>query len=54
MMTEQQIEESVARKVDALDRRYLNGALTEDEYQQAIRNLDAWAEEQYRASKRGN
>jgi Mg/Co/Ni transporter MgtE len=49
-MTEEQIEAAIARKTDALDRRYLTTSLTEEEYKAALKEIDAWAEAQYRAA----
>ena len=42
-MTEQQIERMVEMRIDALDRTYLNSAMTEADYKAAIREIDQWA-----------
>jgi hypothetical protein len=42
-MTEDQIERQVERMTDALDRRYLPGSMTADEYNAECRRIDAWA-----------
>jgi hypothetical protein len=42
-MTEDQIERQVERMTDALDRRYLPGSMTADEYAAECRRIDAWA-----------
>jgi hypothetical protein len=48
-MTEEQIEHNVERRVDALDKHYLSSAMTEAEYTQAMRAIDAWARAHYHA-----
>lgn len=48
-MDEYQIEVSVERKMDALDRRYMSGAMDETEYKKAVKDLDSWACSQYDA-----
>ena len=48
-MDEYQIEVSVERKMDALDRRYMSGAMNETEYKKAVKDLDNWAYSQYDA-----
>jgi hypothetical protein len=47
--TEDQIEREVERRMDALDRRLMRGALTQAAYDEAIRALDAWSRAQGRA-----
>ena len=49
-MTEEQIELAVERQTDALDRQYMAGRLTDDAYKALLRDLDAWAEGQYRVA----
>jgi hypothetical protein len=48
-MTEVQIERSVERQIDSLDKRYLSTGMTEAEYTQAMRGIDAWARAHYHA-----
>lgn len=43
-MTEEQIERCVERMVDRLDRRYIEGEMTHDEYLEAMRHLSLWAD----------
>jgi hypothetical protein len=47
-MTEEQIERYAERKTDTLDRRLLSGALSQTEYNVAIRALNADCEDMYR------
>lgn len=42
-MTYDQIEDEAERRMDRLDRRYLNSAMGEDEYREEVRAIDAWA-----------
>ena len=46
-MTPEQIERRVERTMDHLDRVFLNGDITQKNYDLAVADLDAWAEEQY-------
>ena len=41
-MTETQIEAIAERRMDDLDRQYLGGQLTDHQYREAVRALDAW------------
>ena len=41
-MTETQIEAIAERRMDNLDRQYLAGELTDQEYRAAVRALDEW------------
>lgn len=45
-MTERQIEIAVEKKTDRLDRQYMSGEITTDEYHEGIKAIDAWAEQQ--------
>jgi hypothetical protein len=47
-MTEDQIERQVERMIDHIDRRFLNGWMTQEEYDIAIWEVDRWAEARYR------
>ena len=40
---ESRVEAHVERKIDSLDRRYLDGQLTRAEYEAAMRDIDLWA-----------
>jgi len=46
-MTEDQIERLVERYVDAIDLRYMAGKLSDAEYRDAMRAIEAWASRQY-------
>lgn len=48
-MDEYQIEVRVERKMDALDKRYMSGAMNETEYKKAVKDLEVWACSQYDA-----
>jgi len=50
-MTEDQIERIVERAMDKLDLQYTKGMLTNEEYEVEIRELDNWANDQYRQSR---
>jgi len=47
-MTEDWIERRVERMMDHLDRVYLNGGMTQDDYDKAVRDLDEWSKHEYR------
>lgn len=44
-MTEEQIERHVEAAMDALDRRFLKGAMRQEEYDAEVRRIDRWAKE---------
>ena len=44
---EYRIEVAVERKTDRLDRRYMNGELSDSQYHEEIRAIDEWAESEY-------
>ena len=46
-MTEDQIERIVQRKMDQIDRRFLTTTMTQDQYDNLVRQLHAWANKQY-------
>lgn len=46
-MTEHEIELRVERAMDALDRRLMNGSISQVQYDLKVKELDAWAEKQY-------
>jgi hypothetical protein len=48
-MTEQQIENRVEGAMNNLDRVFMAGKVTQSEYDARVRELNAWAERQYRA-----
>lgn len=53
-MTEEQIECSVERKFDSLDRRLMAGKLTQEEYDRAADDIHRWAENEYAVNKGGH
>jgi hypothetical protein len=44
MMTEDQIERRVEHMTDALDRRYMNSAMSEADYTAQLAKIDRWAD----------
>lgn len=44
---EQMIEIKVERMTDNIDARYMNGELSDSQYNEEIRAIDAWAEAEY-------
>jgi hypothetical protein len=46
-MTEEQIERRVEKQTDRIDRYFMNGDITREEYDERIKELSAWAEKQY-------
>ena len=47
-MTEDQIERRVERRVDILDSALMSGRLTQAEYDDEMKRLHNWADDQYR------
>lgn len=47
-MTEDHIERIVERTMNQLDKLLLTNEMTQDEYDQEVRELDQWAREMYR------
>ena len=45
--TPDQIERCVERYIDHLDRLLLSGQMSQDNYDQALRDVDRWADEKY-------
>lgn len=54
MMTEEQIERAVERKVNALDARFMNSAMTQAEYDELSAAIAQWADNEYRFVRRRN
>ena len=46
-MTADQIERQVERMMDHLDHRFMNSAMTQEEYSAETRKLNQWADRQY-------
>ena len=46
-MTEEQIERRVEKQTDRIDRYFMNGDITREEYDERIKELSQWAEKQY-------
>lgn len=42
-MTEHEVECIVERKIDRLDRRYMQGEISEEDYRKAVEAIDQWA-----------
>lgn len=47
-MTEDRIERIVEKRMDALDRHFREGVLTETEYHNAVETLKRWATNEYK------
>lgn len=45
--TEEEIERHVERMMDHTDKQFMKDLIPEKQYEQAVRELDAWADEQY-------
>lgn len=54
-MTEEQIEQAVERKVDALDARFMRtgSTMTQEEYNEEQKAITRFAEHAYRVRRRG-
>jgi hypothetical protein len=50
-MTEDQIERQVGRTVDHIDFFFMQGWMSQEEYDIAMKKVDLWAETQYRKAK---
>ena len=48
-MTEDQIERIVERQMTNLDRQLTKGMITQEEYDQEVKELDMWARDEYSA-----
>jgi hypothetical protein len=46
-MSEEKIERQVESKMDSLDRQLMSGRLSQREYDQKVKDLNKWAEQQY-------
>lgn len=51
MMTEDKIERIADRQMDALDRELLSGTITQEEYDDAVKDLNEWVKEEFRLLK---
>lgn len=51
-MTESQIERIAEQKMDQLDRRFLRGELTEEEYSEECHRIERWAHDEYQFATR--
>lgn len=47
-MTEDQIELKVEWEMDKLDRKLMDGRLSQEEYDREVYKLNRWADQQYR------
>lgn len=50
-MTEDQIERRVERMMNHLDRVFLNGDISQSDYNKAVKDLSHWADSQYLANR---
>ena len=50
-LTDDQIELRVQYAMDRLDRKFMNGGLTQAQYDKEVGTLDKWAIQQYDAQK---
>lgn len=50
-MTEDQIENTVARRIDRVDAAFMRGDMTQEQYDSAIADIDNWASMEYRRSR---
>lgn len=48
-LTEEQIEWHVERAIDRLDRQFLSGTITQQEYDHEVMIVDKWAHQQLQA-----
>lgn len=51
MLTEQQIEQMVERKIDKLDFLLMNNKITQKEYDHEVSVVDKWAIQQYKSNE---
>lgn len=49
---EEKIERIVELEYNALDRRLMNGEITQDQYEDEAREIDAWARDMYNDMER--
>lgn len=49
-MTAEQIERVVEYQTNAIDAAFMAGRTTQEEYDRKLRELDRWAEEQFRCA----
>lgn len=52
ILTEDQIERRVQRFMDHIDRVYLGGKMTNDDYTKAVKELTHWADAKYNELRR--
>jgi uncharacterized membrane protein len=51
-LTEEQIESRVERMTDNIDRRFMSGQLTQDNYNKEMAELQRWADRQFDLRRR--
>lgn len=51
-MTEDQIELKVEKEMDKLDRKLMDGRITQDQYDLEVDALERWSDQQYRYLER--
>lgn len=54
LMSEEEIERSVESKMNALDRKFMNTAMTQAEYDAEVRKINEWAENEYRTLRKSD
>ena len=52
-MTTEQIERRVEKTTDRIDARFMNGELSQEQYEVEMKALSAWADKQYDAAEVG-
>ena len=51
ILTEAEIELRVERAIDKLDKKFMQGEITQAEYDREIFIIDKWSEQQYKAQE---
>jgi hypothetical protein len=51
ILTESEIELRVERQMDKLDRKLMQGEITQSEYEREVFILDKWSAQQYKAQE---
>jgi len=51
IVTEEMIERAVESKVNTLDRKFMKSNMTQEDYDQKMREINEWADAQYNAAE---
>ena len=51
IVTEEMIERAVESKVNSLDRKFMKSDMTQEDYDQKMREINEWADAQYNAAE---